>query len=55
MDELRLELIALMDEALPAHDLALCFSYAVPDKGFETCETYDEIWKLIKELGYAEC
>lgn len=45
------ELTALLDEAVPAHDLALCFSYTLPDAGFEKCQTYDEIRAILTEMG----
>lgn len=53
MDKLDLvgELTALMDESIPANDLGLCFSYTIPDKGFENCQTYDEIRLILTEMG----
>jgi hypothetical protein len=53
MDELWMEREALMDESVPAHDLAICFELAKPDVGFEKCQTYDEIWEVLHEVERA--
>jgi len=50
-DRLRGEITALLDEAVPAPDLGLCFSYTLPGEGFETCQTYDEIYEKLEKLG----
>jgi hypothetical protein len=51
MEELRLEIIALQDEAIPPHDLAICFELARPGVGFEACTTYEDIWNILHNLS----
>jgi hypothetical protein len=49
------ELTALLDEAVPARDLGLCFSYTITEEPFHTrltnVETYEEIREIMVEMG----
>jgi hypothetical protein len=57
MDKLDLagELTALLDEAVPAHDLALCFSYTITGEPYHTrlveCKTYEDIRTVLTDMG----
>ena len=51
MDELRLEIEALLDESVPARDLGICFSLTLPNEGFEDVQTYEEIHDILDRLG----
>lgn len=53
--DLRGEILALLDEDVPAHDLGLCFSYSIFEEPYHTrlekVTTYEEIYKVLDELG----
>jgi hypothetical protein len=54
-DKLRGEITALLDEAVPARDLGLCFSYTITEEPYhsqlEKVETYEEIYEILEEMG----
>ena len=54
-EQLRGEITALLDEAVPARDLGLCFSYTITQEPYHTrlaeATTYDEIHAVLDEMG----
>ncbi len=52
--DIELEIIALQDEAVPARDLGLCFSYTITEEPYHTrlatADTYEDIHKVLEEM-----
>ena len=55
MEELRLEIEALLSQTAPAPDLGLCFSYSIAEEPYHTrltqVTTYEEILTILEEMG----
>jgi hypothetical protein len=55
VEELRLEIEALLDESIPASDLGLCFSYSITEEPYHTrltlANTYDDIRHILEEMS----
>lgn len=58
-EQLRGEITALLDEAVPARDLGLCFSYTITQEPYHTqlatATTYEEIHAVLDEMGVSTC